>query len=130
MTMACHVRNVLTKLADQPSFKDTVNREESKKVNTNQMILRPEVTENAHRFEVRGVRQCITVISREWKDPDTLNTTSRRRREAVTLSYKALWPTGCKQSKFTVQCMKGRALGRAGAGSTFCRRNQKKMELE
>lgn len=52
MTMACHVRNVLTKLADQPSFKDTVNREESKKVNTNQMILRPEVTENAHRCEV------------------------------------------------------------------------------
>lgn len=90
MTMACNERNVLMKLADQPSFKDTVKGEESKKVNTKRRILRPEVTENAHRFEVQGVRQCITVPSHEWKDPNTPNATSCRQREAVTLLYRSV----------------------------------------
>lgn len=40
MTMARNVRNVLMKLADDPNFRDTLNREENKKVNTNWMILR------------------------------------------------------------------------------------------
>lgn len=40
MTMARNVRNVLMKLVDDPSFRDTLNREENKTVNTNWMILR------------------------------------------------------------------------------------------
>jgi len=39
-TMACNVRNVLMKPADDPNFRDTLNREENKKVNMNWMILR------------------------------------------------------------------------------------------
>lgn len=40
MTMARNLRNALMKLADDPNFRDTVNREENKKVNMNWMILR------------------------------------------------------------------------------------------
>lgn len=40
MTMVHNVRNVLMKLADDPNFRDTLNRNEIKKLNTNWMTLR------------------------------------------------------------------------------------------